>query len=99
MLDYCKPRRNALTQAYLPTRRITTFVNAALARLAFCVFLPPIFLFILGPLGDIVHPVLILTLEKSRRRWWTRICDRHPAIRPRDFTFMVDYDREADEES
>lgn len=76
-----------------------TFVNAALARLADFVFVPPILPFCLGPLGDVVHPVLTLTLAKSRRRWWTRVCDRHPAIRPRDYAFMVDYDREADEES
>ncbi|KAJ8607069.1 hypothetical protein CTAYLR_009904 [Chrysophaeum taylorii] len=50
-----------------------------------------------GPLGDVLHPAIVLTLAKSSRRWWTRLCDGHPAIRPRDFPFMVDYGNEADE--
>lgn len=50
-----------------------------------------------GPLYDVVHPTLLVTLAKRRLRWWRRLCRGHPAIRPQNFQFMVDYERECDE--
>ena len=47
-----------------------------------------------GPLGSVLHPVLVVTLPKAINAWWQSLLKGHPTVRPRDFDFLDDLDDE-----